>query len=464
MIKAKLGDIVDVIKALRTVGDIENHRFSGVSIDSRTVSEGNLFFAIEGKSEDGHRYIPQALSRGASAIVAGAGYEGSDTAARARLLMVDDTLKAMHRLASWWLARSELIKIAVTGTNGKTTTKEMIAAVLAARYKTYKSPGNFNNLYGVPLAIFAMDDSCDIAVMEFGMSTPGEIATLTKLVRPQYGVITNVEAAHLETMATVDAIANAKFELLDNMPRDATAVLNLDNAYLRKRFDTERLGKLGFGVKEKCDIFPDRFEMNGSGCAKFHLDRTGEVHLAVPGMHNMYNALAAIAVGYLLNVPGEKIKAALESFAPIEMRMETMTVGNVKIINDTYNANPVSMRFGLDTLASVQVPGRKIAVLGDMLELGEQAAYFHREVGAYVAATSPDSLITCGDLAEHIAVGATQKGYPSERLHHIPDVNGVILHLLGYLRSGDVVLIKASRSMAFDRITLGLRSQLGRDS
>jgi len=462
VITASLSDIFDTIQALETVGDLSGHTFRGVSIDSRTISRESLFFAVEGKNDDGHRYVPQALARGASAVVVNGSYNIEPTHSKARFFVVKDTLKAMQRLASWWLARFDLIKIAVTGTNGKTTTKEMIAAVLAEKYRTFKSPGNLNNLYGVPLAIFEMGESYEVVVLEFGMSTPGEIAVLTRLVQPQYGVITNVDAAHLETMMTIDAIAEAKFELLDNMPGNGTAILNLDNAYLRKRFDIEKLARLGFGVKEECDIFPSRFEINGSGCAKFHLTTTGEVHLAVPGMHNMYNALAAAAVGQALSVPGEKIRAALESFRPVEMRTEAITIDKVLLINDTYNANPASMKFGLDTLSSIKAEGRKFAALGDMLELGEKSAELHRELGAYVAQVRPDFLIACGDHAHEIIEGAAENGYPSERLQLLSNVNEMINHLLDHLRSGDAVLIKASRSMGFDRITIGLRSQLGR--
>ena len=457
-----LDHIAGVISAVMTEGNLKDRFFTGVSIDSRTVSKDNLFLAIEGKNTDGHKFIPEAIAQGAIAVVVNDKYKHELSDLAPRFLVVKDTLKALHDLASWWISKFDLIKIAVTGTNGKTTTKEMIAAVLSTRYKTYKSPGNYNNFYGVPLAIFEMDDSYEAAVFEFGMSTPGEIAGLTKIVKPQYGLITNVEAAHLETMLTVDAIAHAKFELFDNMPDDGTAIFNLDNKYLHNRFAAERLKKFGFSIRNRSGLSPSRFELNGSGCAIFELEGIGEVHLAVQGMHNMYNAVAAAAVGRLLSIPDGKIKNALESFRPIEMRMETFTVNGVLIINDTYNANPISMKFALDTLASLKVNGRKFAVLGDMLELGEKTTELHRDVGAHAATESPDFLITCGNLAREIIDGAMAAGYSSDRLHYFEDTNDVIDYLLDNLRPDDAVLVKASRSMAFDRITVGLRSQLGR--
>lgn len=464
MIQANISEIVGVLKPLRIEGDQSNPSFKGVSIDSRSVSRGNLFIAIVGKNTDGHKYIPDALKRGVPAIIVNDRYEVPEEYSSTVFIVVSDTFKALHELASWWLSKFNLTKIAVTGTNGKTTTKEMIAAVLSTRYRTYRSPGNFNNLYGIPLAVFGMDDSYEAAVLEFGMSTPGEIEQLTRLVQPQYGVITNIDAAHLETMLTVDAIAKAKFELLDNMPGDGTAILNLDNKYLRERFNTEKLAKLGFGVKEEGGITPSRFESNGSGCAKFHLDFTGEVHLATPGIHNMYNALAAIAVGQLMSIPGDLMKTALESFRPVEMRTETIEVANVLIVNDTYNANPASMRSALETFASIKVSGRKIAVLGDMLELGDNTEHLHREIGAFAASMNLDTLIVSGTLARNIAEGAAESGYPTDRLHLLDDVKEVIDHLLEYLQPGDALLVKASRSMGFDRITIGLRSQLGRSN
>ncbi|MBU1318927.1 MAG: UDP-N-acetylmuramoyl-tripeptide--D-alanyl-D-alanine ligase [candidate division Zixibacteria bacterium] len=464
MIRAEFDTIARIISAVRSEGRLSGVSFTGVSIDSRTIREGNLFVAVAGKSEDGHRFIPDAIKRGAAGIIAKADYEYDPGEKGVVFFAVEDTLEALLKLAAWWLSRFELKKIAVTGTNGKTTTKEMIAAILSRLHSVYRSPGNFNNLFGIPLSIFEMEGSYDFAVFEFGMSTTGEIARLTRIVQPQYGLITNIDAAHLETMLSVDAIAAAKFELFDNMPSDGTVFINLDNDYLRRRFDTERHEKYGFGVHSRTGFSPDRFEINGSGCARFELESIGEVHLAMPGLHSLYNAIGAAAVAHYLKIPGREIKAALESFRSVEMRMETFTVAGVLIINDSYNANPNSMKYALDTLESINARGRKFAVLGDMFELGVTESELHRQVGAHAAKSGPDFLITCGDRARDISAAAVEMGYPSDATKHFANVNDVTEHLLARLHSGDAVLIKASRGMAFDRITTGLQSQLGRSN
>ncbi len=460
MIRAGLADIASVVNATGGAGNLMDIAFEGVSIDSRTVVAGNLFVAIRGRIHDGHKYISEAIRKGAAAVIADNSYTPADKSEKGRVLHVADTLQAMHSLASWWLSRIEALKIAVTGTNGKTTTKEMIALVLSKKFNVYRSPGNLNNLYGVPLSIFGMDESCEMAVFEFGMSTPGEIATLTELVRPDYGVITNVDAAHLETMLTVEAIAKAKFELLDNMSKDGTVFLNVDNEYLRRRYLTESRQRYGFGIREESDFTPERFEFNGTGCARFSITSVGDIHLHAPGMHNLYNAVAAIAVGSATGVPREGIRTALESFKPVEMRMETVKIGGVLIIDDSYNANPASMRFALETLEAIKSDGRKIAVLGDMFELGEQSALMHKEIGLHASKHRPDLLVTCGKLANNINKGAAEGGCPPQVLKHFTYIDEMADWLLDEVTTGDTVLIKASRGMEFDRIANRLKEEL----
>lgn len=464
MIRAELETIASIVNAVRSEGRLSGATFTGVSIDSRTIRRGNLFVAVEGKSEDGHKFIPDAVKRGAAAVIVKADYACDSSGMDVVFIAVEDTLETLLKLAGWWLSKFELKKIAITGTNGKTTTKEMIAAILSRQHSVYRSPGNFNNLFGIPLAIFEMEGKYDFAVFEFGMSTPGEIERLTKTVQPHYGLITNIDAAHLETMLSVDAIAAAKFELFDNMPPGATVFMNLDNDYLAKRFEVEGREKRGFGVHSKAGFSPDKFEINGSGCARFELEGIGQIHLAMPGMHSLFNAVSAAAVAHYLKIPGEEIKAALEAFKSIEMRMETLSVAGVTIINDSYNANPNSMKYALDTLKSINTSGRKFAVLGDMFELGKSETELHRQVGVHAAGSRPDCLITCGDRARDISAAAIEMGFPSDATMHFADSNDVTGYLLKELHAGDAVLIKASRGMAFDRITTGLQSQLGRSN
>ncbi len=460
MIKAKLANIVSVINARGGTDKLKDIAFEGVSIDTRTIDKRNLFVAIRGQNNDGHKFISEAIRKGAAAVLAHESYVPLDESEKERIVFVSDTLAALHLLASWWLSQINALKIAVTGTNGKTTTKEMIARVLSRKYKVFRSPGNLNNLYGVPLSIFRMDKSCEVAVFEFGMSTPGEIATLTKLVQPNYGVITNIEAAHLETMLTVEAIAAAKFELPDNMPENGNIFLNIDNKYLRERFSVEKKNRHSFGIREESDFTPERFELNGTGCAKFSIASAGDINLHIPGLHNLYNAIAAVAVGSVAGVRKEDIRTALESFKPVEMRMETVEVAGVTIINDSYNANPSSMKFALETLGGIKSSGRKIAVLGDMFELGEHTKEMHREVGFHASKYRPDFLLTCGRLAENISQGAAEGGCPPQVLKHFASRDEVSVWLLGEVLPGDIVLIKASRGMQFDKIAARLRADL----
>lgn len=462
MISCSGEEVARAVHAVEVGARAGSQRIVGASIDSRADVSGRLFIAIRGRSIDGHQFIEDAFRKGASLSIADSRFHTDDVSLKSRLIVVDDTMHALHDLSRWWLDSFDVSKIAVTGTNGKTTTKEMIADVLSTTFKTFRSQGNLNNQYGIPLSIFEMAGVYDYAVFEFGMSTPGEIATLAKLVKPKYGVITNIEAAHLETMMSIDSIAAAKFELYDNMPTDGVAIANIDNERLLARIRGEKLRTFPFGLRDRSGFAPAQYEINGSGCARFTIEGVDQIRLAVPGMHNLYNALAAAAVGRLVGVTGEKIKAALEAFKPVSMRMETIEVAGITVINDTYNANPASMRFAIDTLRSMKSTGRKYAVLGDMLELGADTEAYHSDIGAYAARSSLDFVVTSGKLAEKIDTGASEAGLPKAKHRHFSDSAAVISFLLDALKSGDTILIKASRGMAFDRITTALRAQLGR--
>jgi len=463
MIKAALREIAEVAGAVSTAGEFGSHPATGVSIDSRTTVEGNLFIAIQGPTHDAHRFIDNALDAGASGVIAREGFRYEGQHPDAKIIFVPDTFKAMHDLAKWWLDKFDIMKLAVTGTNGKTTTKEMIAAVLSRKFTTYRSPGNFNNLYGIPLAIFGLDSTVESAVFEFGMSTPGEIETLTRMFKPEYGLITNIDAAHLETMKSIDAIAKAKFELFDNMPDDGTVFLNLDNAWLKKRYETENRHKVGFGIENHDGLHPVDFGSNGSGCFKFVVEQIGDIHLHIPGIHNLYNAVAACAVGHELGVEPGEIKSALEDFSAIGMRMEIIELRGVKIINDAYNSNPASLRNALKTLVALDVSGKKIAVLGDMLELGKREGELHREVGEFIASLDVDMLLLSGKLARDILSGAESAGFDTGKVEYFASMDDLTEHLLELVVAGDAVLIKASRSMAFDKIVTALTSSLGRE-
>jgi UDP-N-acetylmuramoyl-tripeptide--D-alanyl-D-alanine ligase len=460
MIGGKLQDYLEALSPTQTLpAELTTREFSGVSIDSRTVRPGNLFFCIVGEKHDGHDYAEQALERGAVAVVVEAkhGLTGED------FIAVSDTLMSMGDLAAAHLRSMSLRKVAVTGTNGKTTCKNMIRAILSGNFKTCATTGNFNNLYGVPLSIFEFDPDSEAAVFEFGMSTPGEITRLVEIVDPDIRVILNIGPAHLETMGTLEAIAAAKFEILQHAKEDDWAVLNLDDPLIARRYGQHSISHLGFAVGVECDLMPEQVYSNGSGHTHFVLDGE-DIALPILGRHHLHNALAAVAVGRLLEIPLSAIKERLESFEPESNRMQRVEIAGVTIINDAYNANPVSVAAALQTVASLPTAGKRVAVLGDMLELGKQAEELHAGLGEFIVTTSIERLLLMGQYAEIIAKAAIAAGLPDQAISIVKDHEEAAQLLIAELRADDIVLLKASRALQFEKIEVALRAGLGRSN
>jgi len=441
----------------------------GVSIDSRTTKKGNLFVAVAGERFDGHDFVKDAAGKGAQvAIVAEDKWSVvvREGLSQATMISVPDTKKALRDLASWYKGKFRIPTVAVTGTNGKTTTKEMIADVLSAKFRVMKSPQSYNNLIGVPLTIFRLNSGSQALVVELGMSRCGEIATLTRMAKPDIGVITNIGPAHLESMHDLEKIAQAKFELADNMSSPKTLVLNADDPVLEKRIGEKKPGEriVSFGIKNKADFQADQIESRPDGLVSFRVNRGQTVDLLLLGRHNVYNALAAIAVAGLVGVDQTLAKEKLERYTPSDLRMEVVLIRDVTVINDSYNANPVSMQNALETLQEMKASGRKIAVLADMLELGEQSVDFHRQVGRKAAELSIDLLLSVGELARQISQGAKQAGMGADRVLPFQDNKQASHYLLENLKAGDVVLVKGSRRMKTEEITAALKSLYGRQN
>ncbi len=470
MFKISLNELTRVVEGEVQAGAYSKDRLiQGITIDSRKMEKGNLFVAIPGEKFDGHRFVGEVVEKGAPAIVANKEKLPSllpKISTKTVVIGVSDTKKALRDLAAWYRSKFDIPVVAVTGTNGKTTTKDMIAQVLSSKFRVLKSPESYNNLIGVPLTIFQLDNTFKVLVLELGMSSPREIETLTRLSRPNVGVITNIGPAHLESMQSVDKIAKAKFELPDNMPLPKTLVLNADDKILAKRLNSHRPGEtlISFGIKGKADFMADRIETNGNGYLGFRVNRSISVNIPLLGYHNVYNALAAFAVGDLLGVEKEKIKENLESFSPSKLRMELVRIGDIRIINDSYNANPVSMEKVLETMKNMKASGRKIAVLGDMLELGEEALDFHLQVGRKAAQAGVDLLITVGELARFIGEGARESGMRPTDVLNFENNQEVSFYLLENLKDGDLVLVKGSRRMKTEEIVVSLKSQYGRQN
>lgn len=465
MIRITLTELLKVTSGkLLKENIMPQQEIQGVSIDSRTIQKGNLFVAIKGENHDGHKFIPQAIKKGASLVVAEKKCIDDLKNRNTPIVVAEDNKKVLYDLALWYRKKFDLPTIAITGSNGKTTTKEMASAVLSKRFKVLKSPKSYNNLIGIPLTLFEMSPETDILVLELGMSSPGEIAKLTKLTQPDWGVITNIGIAHLEFMKSLENIAKAKFELLDNMGNDKTSILNVDDKLLQERIGKEKGKVITFGIENNADYQTTSIQLNENGYPRFQVNNRTNLNLKLLGKYNIYNALVAFALGTKFGIDQESIKQSLEGYKPAKLRMEASRAKEINLINDAYNANPVSMRHALETLAQLQTPGRKIAVLGDMLELGEKSDKFHLKVGETVGQLDIDYLLLRGDFSKEVANGAKQKGMNSKKVEIFEQNKQISSWLFDNLKKGDAVLFKASRKMKFEEITEELTNLLDKQS
>jgi len=432
---------------------------TGASVDTRTLGVGELFFALEGTRSDGHTFVAGALDRGASAAVVSIGRyrEYVDPGKlHGPLIAVEDPLAGLAALSGQYRRRFDIPVVAITGTNGKTTTKDLCAHVLAERFCVLKNTGSFNNHIGVPLTLLCLSREHEVAVLEMGTSGCGEIDQLCRLADPCVGVITNIGPAHLESLGSLEGVAAAKGELLAYLDESDTAILNFDDEMLAKEQVHARIkGKLlGFSLETDSPFRGERVVLDRKGCGRFSL-RGIEIELALPGRHNVYNALAAAAVGSVFGIAMDRIGAALESFRPSSRRrMEISERGGVRILDDTYNANPVSVKAALDILTALKIePGAKrIAVLADMLELGGRASKAHEEIGRYVAEQGVDVLLTVGPLSEATAGAARIAGMRTRQVRHCGDKAEAYRHLEKLLRVRDIVLVKGSRGMGMEEV------------
>lgn len=439
------------------LGRVERMDIKGVSIDSRTIKQGELFVAIKGDRFDGHDFVHEAITRGAwGAVVERASLESkyANLSKYTNIIPVEDTLLSLQEMAAKHRGKFSLPVFGITGSNGKTTTKEMLASILRQKGPVLSNEGNLNNHIGVPLTVMKLNASHRSAVIEMGMSAPGEIQMLTRLIKPDIGVITNIGPAHIEFFGSIDLIMEAKSELLSNMESSGTAVLNADDPYYARLKDRFRGSLVSFGIHLRADVVGSEIEQK-KDYTDFSIGFSGtsvRVRIQAVGKHNVYNALAAAAAAIAKETPLESIKFGLEDFSPPAMRSELLEVRGRLVLKDCYNANPRSVEAALETLASLRQGGATIAVLGDMLELGKSAPDAHRAIGAIVQRLGIDLLITVGTLTKFIADGAFTAGFPRDRVL-MADSNAQAAALLkerAQLR--DVILIKGSRAMKMEKI------------
>jgi UDP-N-acetylmuramoyl-tripeptide--D-alanyl-D-alanine ligase len=421
----------------------------GYSIDSRNVSAGQLFFAVKGERLDGHDFVESALERGAVAAVVRRDQLAGHPQ-QARLLAVEDTLIALQTLAMAVRKLWGKTLVGVTGSMGKTTTKEAIAQVLSTRLRVLKSEGNFNNHFGLPLMLLKLEPEHDVAVIEMGMSHAGEIRALARIAQPEIGVVTNVAPVHLEFFDSVAGIARAKYELIESLPAGGTSVLNSDDEYV-SQFGRDFKGKVVmYGTRATADVRAENIRSRGAEGSEFDVVIGGvreRALLPLLGEHNVLNALAAIAVGLERGLKPSEAVGALAGLAPVDKRGEVVRLGNITVINDCYNCNPKALNAMVDALAAM-AGRRRIVVAGAMLELGPTEEELHRQAGAHMAEKKIDVLLGVRGPAEAMVETARRAGMRAEFIS-TPEEAGD--WLARETRDGDVVLMKASRGVNLEK-------------
>jgi UDP-N-acetylmuramoyl-tripeptide--D-alanyl-D-alanine ligase len=422
-----------------------------ICIDSRAMKPGRVFWALRGENFDGHAYVEQGFQKGGEAAVVEKEWLDQNGRPARVYVPVGDTQEALTALARGYAERFRIPKIAVTGSNGKTTTKDMLAAVLRRNGKVLATEGNYNNHVGLPLTLFGLRSHHRSAVLEMGTSHPGEIRALSETAKAALAVVTNIGWAHLEGFGTREAIRDEKLSIIAGFPGGrGTLFLNVDDPLLCDFRPPAKVRLVTFGI-HRGQIRPDALQLGPDGCASFRIGRTA-FRLPIPGLHNVYNALAAVAVGLHLRIPKGEIAAALASFSAPKFRMQVRHLHGVTLLDDCYNANPSSVRSALATLAAHQAKGRRIAVLGDMLELGSESAHLHAEIGHYLVEMGVDELFTFGAESRHLNQAARGKGLPRRAAHHYADFDLMMADIAASLTPGDVVLVKGSRGMRLERV------------
>ncbi len=437
-------DLAEAAAALGWKAPFDSLRVSHWSTDTRTIEPGSVFIALRGPSHDGHDHIAEAFQKGAVAAIASRADQAGGP-----VVLVPDTLEALQRLAAWARSRWNGDLVAVTGSAGKTTTKESIAHLLSVRKKTGRTPGNLNNHIGVPLSILELPDEAEAAVIEIGMNHPGEIRALAAIARPAVGVVTNAGWAHVENFHSLDGVALAKRELIESLPPGGVAVLNADDEQVARFADVHPGPAVTFGIDRDADIRATRVELLPHG-SRFHA-AGADFEIPLAGRHGVMNALAAIAVAYgVFGIPAAELAGAARTLAPAKMRGERLEIRGITIWNDCYNSNPDAARSMIGVLRDTPAK-RRIAVLGEMLELGRWTEDLHRAVGRYAAECGIDSLVGIRGAARHMVEEAVHAGLPAGAAYFFETPEEAGAFLRDFLAPGDAVLFKGSRGTRVEK-------------
>lgn len=420
----------------------------GIDIDSRKISKNFLFIPIKGERVDGHDFILKTFENGAIASLS----EKKLSKEYEPYILVKSTLQSIKDIAEYYRKSLDIKVIGVTGSVGKTTTKEIIYAVLQEKYSVLKTEGNFNNEIGLPLTIFKIKKEHEVAVLEMGISDFGEMHRLSKIARPDICVITNIGDCHLENLKDLEGVLRAKTEIFDYMEADGIIILNGDDKSLSSVEEKDGIRPIFFGLNNKNQIFADAIKDFGLKGMSFAINinkKNINIEIDSPGQYMIYNALAAAGVGKVLGLSDKEIKDGIESFENVSGRSKIIKTNYLTIIDDCYNANPMSMKASLDTLSKSE--SRKVCILGDMLELGESTINYHKEIGEYAALVNIDVIICAGELSAYIYEGANKVKNKSET-YYFETKEKLINSMFDLIKSNDTVLVKASRGMHFEGI------------
>ncbi len=430
---------------------VKDNQFKGVITDTRKIQKDALFIALQGEKFDGHDFLGSAIANGASGVIISKNYSKSELEnLDATIIEVEDTLVAYQSLAKAHRKRFSIPVIAITGSNGKTTTKDLTAAILSSKFNVLKTQANFNNEIGLPLTLLQMDRVHDVAVVEMGMRGFNQIRQLANVALPTIGIVTNVGETHMELLGSMENIALAKAELVEEMDTGGFVILNGDNSYVKQMKNKVKGDFILFGCGDDCKLNATKIETNNA-CTKFSCDYRGKVEeftLPMVGRHNVYNALAAIAVAEYLNLTADEVRCGLFNFTASGMRLAVMQVKNYTVINDAYNASPMSMMAAIDTLKEV-AKDRSVAVLGDMLELGDISEQSHKKVGQKLVQAGVNIVVAVGEMSKWI-VEEAQKG--AIVAIHCKSHNEAGVALRKLLKAKDTILFKGSRGMQMEKV------------
>jgi UDP-N-acetylmuramoyl-tripeptide--D-alanyl-D-alanine ligase len=458
MIQKSLAEIAQLAGALNDVGRFGDVAVKGVTIDTRKIEKGNLFIPFKGERTDGHKFVEDAIRNGGAAVAMWQ-KDVPNPPEDLPIILVEDTTVALQEMARGYRNSLDIKVVGITGSNGKTTTKDMTANLLALKYKVQKTEGNFNNHLGLPLTLLRLSEDTEVAVLEMGMSSKGEIEFLTEMGRPDAVIITNIGESHLLDLGSREAIADAKLEIIHGLRENGLIIFNGDEPLLQERLKNyDGTGNLKtFGASADNDFYPVSIEPIENG-SRFKTNRGEEIYeLPVLGSHNILNALAAMLAAEFLGVPLEHMNDGLASLKLTNMRMELSEgASGEKIINDAYNASPTSMNAAIDLVANLSGYSRKILVLGDMLELGPLEEEYHYKVGTSLDAGKIDFVFTYGKLSESLAKGAKEV-LGENKVFAYQDKQELSNELKKHVTGDTIVLVKASRGMKLEEVVQALQ-------